>query len=487
MAASILLNSIYGGAGGGGEISVLVQTALPEEVAEGTIVVVVDELPTPLLSPIISDTEPENPQDGQIWIHTAKNPDNHIGETGADAVLLIGAMAYESDAAEWSNRSAFYPLEGEWVQFSREYTIMGYEWHYGNSSPLLRRIEAAEGLEATAAVGTLPGASDFDTMPIYKGIRRCNLDANGTVNAYEGDSGYTVAGTNGEVMVEIPKFWYKVENDASLKIRRFMIADKPVEGFAVFPLFDRGDGNVRSRAYIGAYETGAAYTSKSGVAPLVNQTRAVTRTGIKAKGTGWSIQDLTARIAVAELFRIEYATMDAQAAIGKGNSATTAALATGRTNSIAGHTGREAGTDGATSVLYRGIENLWGDVWEWVDGLNYNGGVLYFCLDQTKFADDTATNYTALSFTVPTNLSASYATAIGYDANRPWAGLPAVFSGGSESTYLTDACWSSTAWRVALGSGSWSYGGACGVSPWSWHNAATSAYASLGSRLLYIP
>lgn len=49
-------------------------------------------------------------------------------------------------------------------------------------------------------------------------------------------------------------------------------------------------------------------------------------------------------------------------------------------------------------MVWRGIEGLWGNVWEWVDGVNWNNGTYYVCNDPSKYADDTTTNYTALSF-----------------------------------------------------------------------------------------
>lgn len=63
------------------------------------------------------------------------------------------------------------------------------------------RIQEAVGKTAVAG---------FDDIPCWGGRRRCNLADNGTVNAYYGDAGYIEDGSNGQVMVEQPKFWYKV-------------------------------------------------------------------------------------------------------------------------------------------------------------------------------------------------------------------------------------------------------------------------------------
>jgi hypothetical protein len=59
------------------------------------------------------------------------------------------------------------------------------------------------------AVGKTPGA-DFDSILAFGGRQRCNLADNGTVNAYYGEPGYIEDGSNGQVMVEQPKFYYKV-------------------------------------------------------------------------------------------------------------------------------------------------------------------------------------------------------------------------------------------------------------------------------------
>lgn len=59
------------------------------------------------------------------------------------------------------------------------------------------------------AVGKTPG-TDFDSILAFGGRRRCNLADDGTVNAYFGDAGYIEDGSNGQVMVEQPKFYYKV-------------------------------------------------------------------------------------------------------------------------------------------------------------------------------------------------------------------------------------------------------------------------------------
>ena len=138
-------------------------------------------------------------------------------------------------------------------------------------------------------------------------------------------------------------------------------------------------------------------------------------------------------------------------------------------------------------MVWRGIEGLWGNVWEWVDGVNWNNGTYYVCNDPSKYADDTTTNYTALSFKGETSWSSSYITQEGLDTgSNPHVMLPSAAGSGSETTYDCDACWSSTGWRVFL-RGGWNYGSRCGLFAAGLNLGSSGSGSTIGSRLLYIP
>jgi hypothetical protein len=368
------------------------------------------------------------------------------------------------------------------------HSVMGVEWNYSNSSPALVRLEDSVGKNATSGVGTVAGHSDFDLMPIYKDIRRCVVNAAGVVLAYEGESGFSFTPTTGDVMVEIPLFYYRVEDDRAAQRRREWISDTQLDGYLPHPAFARPFGTV-PKIYIGAFETGAGHVSRSGLAPLVSQTRAQFRTGARGKGTIWSVQDLTTRMAIEMLIRIEFANLNTQAAIAAGNTSSSAALATGRTNTIAGHTGREAGTNAATvSFVWRGIENLWGNVWEWVDGFNINAGQMLFSNNPANYADDTAANYTPIGIALPASGTGTFTTRFGFNSAQPWAALPDANTGGSETTFLCDTYWfNASGWRVAFVGGHWNNAGRAGLFAWHLSDAATLAHATLGARLLCIP
>ena len=346
--------------------------------------------------------------------------------------------------------------------------ILGIQKDKTNSSTQWTRTDDAVGLTAVASIGTTAGHSDFDKIDIYKNITRYTKDT-------------------GDVMVKIPKFYYKRYYDGN--IEHIKVADKQFEGFKLHPAFKKGDKEI-DYFEVGAYKTTSGHFSKSGLAPLVNLTRGVFRTNAKVKGTGWGLIDIATVSAIQMLIMVEYADNNVQSVIGSGNSGTSAAINTGSTDSMynAGlHTGRAAGTDTAVNCIWRGIESFWGNVWEWTDGLNFNNGKYLVCNDPQYYADDTATQYTELSYTGATNWSNSFISEMGFDTDVDWCMMPKTASGGSATTYLADAVWSSTGWRVFLRGGNWIDGASAGLFASIVANASSDTNAYSGSRLLFCP
>lgn len=180
---------------------------------------------------------------------------------------------------------------------------------------------------------------------------------------------------------------------------------------------------------------------------------------------------------------MEFANFDSQAKIGKGVVNASAAIASGGTDSMTYHTGRAAGTDGYTAVQYRWIENLWGNVFNWVDGANFLDYAMYVCTDPTKFADDTSANYTAAGITLP---GSNWITGLS-TGNTEWALAPDAASGGSSSTFLSDYIWSNRGWRVLGVGGYWSDGTYAGLFYFLADYLSSNAYSYIGARLQIIP
>lgn len=359
--------------------------------------------------------------------------------------------------------------------------IYGVCWNYGNSSTACTRLTKASDpngfvnvditTEPKAAVGTGAGRSPFDACMPWSGMEEYNVTS-GKVGPKLGESGFSRS--NADVMVFIPEFYYRVIDDASGKKRYFYVADKKISDFEKHP----GSGR-----YVGRYNTGSGHVSRTGMSPLVSITRASARSGAKSKGSGWYEYDYASWCAIGLLYIVEYADWDTQSKIGKGYSSGSSAISSGGTDGMTYHTGRGYGTDGATAVQYRHIENPWGNVFDWVDGVNFNGSTVYVCTDPAKYADDTSAGYINAGTRAS---SGGYISALGVSTTAPWAIYPSS-AGGSETTYIPDYSWTSSGWLALYVGGNWGYGSRVGLFYFNGDYGSSSSANSIGARLLFVP
>lgn len=360
--------------------------------------------------------------------------------------------------------------------------VFGVQWNYGSSSTALTRLTKTSDpgslvtvnitTEPKPAVGTGTGSSPFDSYAPWNGMEEYNI-VNNAVSYKKGTSGFSRTGY--DTVVFIPEFYFKIVDDASGKKRRFYISDKAKSGFTKHP----GSGR-----YVGRYDTISGNYSKSGAAPYVSMTRAAARSGAKGKGAKWYLYDYASWCALWLLYLVEFSDWNCQTKIGRGYvDGNSAALNSGATDSMSYHTGRPAGTDGKTAVQYRHVENPWGNVRQWLDGINFNDRATYICTNPANYADDTATNYTAAGVTLSTD---GWPTALGMSSTFPWAYIPTAV-GGSETTYIPDYMWSGSGWRLPSVGGYWGSAGYAGW--WCFYASYTSSSTggNLGARLLFVP
>ena len=358
--------------------------------------------------------------------------------------------------------------------------VFGVVWNYGNSSTVLTRLTEESDpygfvtvnitSEPVPAVGESNGTSPFDEYMPWKCMEEYNI-VNGTVGAKRGEPGFSRAN---DTVVLIPEFYYKVVDDAANKKRYYYVSSMKISGFEKHP----GSGR-----YVGRYNTGSGHVSRTGKSPLVSITRASARSGAKSKGSGWYEYDYASWCAIGLLYIVEYADWNTQSKIGKGYSSGSSAISSGGTDSMTYHTGRASGTDGATAVQYRHIENPWGNVFDWVDGVNFNGSTVYVCTDPAKYADDTSDGYTNAGTRAS---SSGYISALGASTTAPWAIYPSS-AGGSKTTYIPDYSWTSSGWLVLCVGGGWDYGSDAGLFCFNGSHSSSYSYIYIGARLMFIP
>lgn len=352
---------------------------------------------------------------------------------------------------------------------------------------------------------------------IHKGMKRCVINDSGVVQYYldpadstkkEDGSSSTLSGADGMVMVEIPRFYTKREVSGTQTT--WSISAVPRSGFALHPAFTKDGVGVDYR-YYGAYDACvfdvslSSYisglnrddavdnspsvvvaddklASVSGVFPIVGVSRTDCRTLASNRGTGWRQLDFTLFSAVQLLYLIEYQSFYSQNILGNGNTNVSGGYPTqsanqtdsphseaGKSNSL-GNASTDT-TSGAVSssrnvafMSYRGIENFYGNCWNWTDGIIVNpdgtasagAGAWWWTNKSADFSDTVKTNMTQITAGAPTG-SAAFVSAIAAVDNFFVA---TSVSGGSSSTYLTDSFTGSTSADRAVNVGGTAAAGA---------------------------
>lgn len=418
--------------------------------------------------------------------------------------------------------------------------VLGITMDYKNKT--CTRIAGAKNLTAGA---------DFDKFSMYGGRKRCNVSDGGTINAYYGDEGYTEDGSNGQVMVYQPKFYYLVcplEYDRQetgygyhLRKANYYVSETQRAGFKLHPAFYDKNGNevdyILMSAYKGCiYDTSAnaylkndeqvmdaskdKFSSIAGARPASGVSQNLTRPNIeqmaKNRGEGWHSFGIKTASMEQLLMIVEMGMMNLQTAIGQGvvnlpwttGSDTTSSYAgaTGSTASLGNGTGRATKTttyeggkatdytvDGKTSICYRGVENFWGNIWKFAYGVNIwgngkmAGGMPYICSDFNYAEGKNTDNYEGAGFTV--TKANGYISAMGYSTKYDWLFMASECLGNSSLPVgdYTYITENLNGYRIAQLGGIWSSGSNAGGFCWSLSGGVGYRSRTIGGRLVYVP
>lgn len=138
--------------------------------------------------------------------------------------------------------------------------------------------------------------------------------------------------------------------------------------------------------------------------------------------------------------------------------------------------------DGYHSVIYRGIENIFSNMWQFVDGITVVDRVAYICKDHSAYENSKTTSpYKKLGYTNgDTN---GWTKNLGFDPDEPLARFP-VEIGGSSSAGTSDYYYQNTGTRLARVGGLFNGGAIDGF--WYWHlsNDFSGSSVSIGCRVL---
>lgn len=384
------------------------------------------------------------------------------------------------------------------------------------------------------------------TLPIHSRMRGCLLNDDGTVSEYLNPSdwtGQTRDGSRGQVMVELPMHYVKYETEGTKK--RIKLSEYPLPGYTLV-----------KRKYVSAYEAtvqrstttlcsvvnddadyrggnnnddwDSTYRSLLGM-PATSISRSNFRAYARKRKSStkeWNCMTYDIQKELYWLFVVEYATLNTQKAFnaqkdsngyaqgGLGDGVTTLDgtkwsnynnqypfIPCGYTDELGNGTGLkefsmpteyDAMVKKVQVPRYRGIENPFGHIWQWTDGINVqinpgDGGLSkVFVTDNPEYFNDS--NYDNMSHVGNEARAEGYVKEIIFGEGGEI--MPSVVGGGS-TTYFCDYHYTniptSTTLRGVLFGGRANYGANAGFASAASSVAPSHTSASVGSRLCFIP
>lgn len=494
-----------------------------------------------------------DPDEGEILyaVTTAKENGYMPADTGVSSTGLVVRFYTEVGNASQVNMtvdSASYATKGDIKELQSDIEDLQGFVGYNDSDIYGTEIDMAN-KRFTRLAGSVnrSGGTGFDTINAFGGRKRCILTDTGKVLAYYGETGYTETGallqaitkdgttypigTKVQVMVEQPLFYYRVVpividpitdgKGFHMRKGRYYVSDKPKTGFKIHPAFVV-NGVVKNKIYLSAFE-GALYdtsasayivndeqvadftadmlSSVAGTKPASGLTQNLTRENVRKlaqkRGTGWQQQYAATIAATQLLFLVEYNTFNWQTILGMGptqktdDGTTNMAEVTGGTATLGNKSGFVTNANGISVTSYRGEENVFGNIWKFVDGMNLMANGLHnLYIADHSFAEKVADGaYSDCGYTVcKTN---GYVSAFGYSNVCDWLFVTSETSGGNSSVPVGDYLWQNYlatddgGWRRVMLGASWSDGTNAGGFGWDVTSWSRSRGRDVGGRLVY--
>lgn len=214
---------------------------------------------------------------------------------------------------EWRNN--FEWLERE---IPGEFPVYGIRYNILSKGYNCERIMQAKGLSADISVDNDSINNDFDNIYPWSDMKICNVleTETETIITYQDEQDFSLDGSNGDVMVEIPKHYIKRYREGGYEY--LLISPTPKEGFSLDPSFLE-NGVELDKIYVGRYnncvENSNLY-SKTNTYPAGYTGLFSLLDKAEEKGTGYSILDFRTLSTIQRLFLVEFATLNSQAVMG---------------------------------------------------------------------------------------------------------------------------------------------------------------------------
>ena len=305
--------------------------------------------------------------------------------------------------------------------------------------------------------------------------------------------------SHGNVFVKYPKCYIKFVTNSDGVIDGFKVSNVQAEEDMFIPDCFLDPSDPEGYTYLdyfalGKYEmsgTSSKGYSTSGSTCLVNVTRDQARTAARSYGdssnyyNGYQLQDYSMTVLYNFLCMTYYKTANIQTVYGGRTGAVSSwseASKTGTTDPIQGLNGWNTVTD---CVKMLGIENPYGNVSEWCDGIVFSKTKVYMFRLPQNYSDST-TGANSFAYARPSTSGFISAFKPGNTAATKSYVFPTEAS-GSASTFVGDQAYYSETGTVLCVGGNWGNTSSAGLWALGGDAGASGSYANLGARLSFRP
>lgn len=420
---------------------------------------------------------PKNIKDGTVIV------DNRVANTylnpGFEINGLTNGTAYYFQLFPYSDKGAVNAnATNRLMATPHPYKTMTAIIDLANSDPTTCITYADD------AIGMTPGHPDWDEFfghypVLFKdGVEVGKLNTANFNQFEDGTAADITSGDAGDAMIAFPRRGVKITTVGNTLT--ISMTDDPENPDFEYLAHSRGDAR-KETFYLGAYkgfkDGSGKLRSLSEKKPTATQTIGTFRTQAQANGAGYENSGFYQLMFRQAMYLLKYKNLNSQVAVGRGYvDGNSAAIATGGTNAKGMDFGE---TTGKLQMKLFGLEDFWGNVWEWIDGIVTTS--TRNMLTATTGFNDTGSGYTD---------QGQGATAdIGGYMSKPQGstktGFLAKEVSGSETTYFRDYA-SLCASCVAHFGGNWRNASVAGAFHLYMNHAASNSAAYVAARLMYL-
>lgn len=357
------------------------------------------------------------------------------------------------------------------------YKVMTVSIDLSNTNPSTAVTYADDALGMTAKGAAWDEFFGHYPVLLKNGVEVGKLNRNNFAQFEDGSAADITSGNAGDVMIAFPRRGLRISTTGTtLKISMTDNPDHPD-----FEYYAHERGSARKEVfYLGAYK-GTVASSKlrslSGKAPTASQTIGTFRTQAQANGAGYENSGFYQLMFRQAMYILKYKNLDSQTAVGRGYvDGNSAAIATGGTETKGMDWGE---TTGKQHMKLFGLEDFWGNIWEWIDGIVTDS--TRNILTATDKFNDTGSGYT--------NRGQGATSNIGNYMSKPQGttetGFLAKEVSGSATTYFCDCAYLSAS-CVAYFGGDWGTASNAGAFRLNVLDAASGSHAGVAARLMYL-